>query len=466
MTYLTEEKVLGRKVRTGTTWLWVHAPLGVALLLRVASVPSANLGYLVLAAYALLGRACAIRALAASWLFTMLNPAILPEMSGAPVERYAVLFAAAASALLHSGLFTNHLRIRPSTLGVILLGAFLIGHSFLFSPLLGISILKALSWTLAMATLVSAWTGLNPEERQQLENQLFWGLVLILLVSLPLAATSLGYLRNGTGFQGILNHPQAFGPAMGLLGVWSIGRMLTERQPGWWLIGLIGACAVLVLMSEARTAGFAIAGGVLLAVLLARSFIGRPFAHIAPGLRSSRIWAVLFVALIGGLAMAPKVVHTLQSYTTKSGRAHVGGILEAYERSRGHLIDAMLNNISRYPLTGIGFGVASEPALTVVGEATILGLPTSAPVEKGVAPLAVMEEIGLPGAALVAFWMLFLLRSAARGGLAPFVVCLTALLLNMGEATLFSPGGFGLLSLILFGWAHASGVMKRSPRHG
>jgi hypothetical protein len=38
-------------------------------------------------------------------------------------------------------------------------------------------------------------------------------------------------------------------------------------------------------------------------------------------------------------------------------------------------------------------------------------------------------------------------------------------MINMGDATLFSAGGFGLLPLILFGWAYAIGMPARR-RHG
>lgn len=41
------------------------------------------------------------------------------------------------------------------------------------------------------------------------------------LLSLPLLVHPLGYLRNGTGFQVILNHPQVFGPTMALLCAWA-----------------------------------------------------------------------------------------------------------------------------------------------------------------------------------------------------------------------------------------------------
>jgi hypothetical protein len=65
---------------------------------------------------------------------------------------------------------------------------------------------------------------------------------------------------------------------------------------------------------------------------------------------------------------------------------------------------------------------------------------------------------------LISLWVLMLLRGSSRGGLAPFAVCLTALLLNLGENTLFSPGGFGLLPIVLFGWAYASGISTQAPQ--
>ncbi len=147
----------------------------------------------------------------------------------------------------------------------------------------------------------------------------------------------------------------------------------------------------------------------------------------------------------------------MQHFITKSGRHDVGGLMEAYNRSRGRLMDAMLANIGEHPLTGIGFGIASDPWHMNVRTDAVFGLPVGASIEKGVTPLMVLEELGVFGAALVALWVVALLRGCARGGLAPLAICLTALLLNMGEATLFSPGGFGLLLLVLLGWAYASG---------
>src|SRR5690606_115878 len=104
--------------------------------------------------------------------------------------------------------------------------------------------------------------------------------------------------------------------------------------------------------------------------------------------------------------------------------------------SRGFLIDAMLINIANDPFRGIGFGIASFPSSMIVERDPMFGLPVGASVENGVAPLAILEEVGVFGAILVALWILVLLRKGAVGGLAAFAVCLTALALNMGENTL------------------------------
>jgi hypothetical protein len=72
-----------------------------------------------------------------------------------------------------------------------------------------VSILKAVSWLLVTITLFAAWGGLDMDGRFEIENRVFGGLIVIMIASLPLLLVpSIGYAINGTGFQGILNHPQ------------------------------------------------------------------------------------------------------------------------------------------------------------------------------------------------------------------------------------------------------------------
>lgn len=431
-------------------------------MLRLVPGTAADLSYLVLGAYALTGRAPALRALAMSWLFSMISPGLAPDPSYAAVGRYAVLGAAALSILLHGGLFKRSPRSGGMVLATILLGLFLVLHSVAFSPMVDVSALKAVSWTVAMTAILAGWTGLDPHERQQVTTELFGFLMLILLLSLPLLAMPLGFLRNGTGFQGILSNPQAFGPTMALLASWVAVNLFATRRPSWRGVVVLGLCGFVVLASEARTAGLAALFAIIAAVALAPVLARAPIGTVLPGIRSPRLWGVFVAALLAGLVLAPVIAGAVSHYISKSGRAEVGSIFEAFDDSRGGLVAAMTQNIAEDPLIGVGFGVASEPELMVVSRDPILGLPIGASVEKGVMPVAIVEEVGIPGALLVVLWVFRLLRHASRGGIAPLAVCLTVLLLNFGEAVLFSASGFGLLPLLLLGWA----ATARGPTRG
>jgi hypothetical protein len=436
----------------------------VALAMRIASTATVEMSYIVVASYALLGRAQVIQALAVSWLFTMLSPGIAAEATGASVGRYAVLLCAAVSVFLRSRMFRRGIRIRPVTMSTLLLGVFFVVHSWLFSPMVDVSVLKAVSWTLAMSTLIGAWVGLVAAEREALAKQIFSALMVLMLVSLPLLASPLGYLRNETGFQGVLNHPQAFGPTMALLGAWAAGRIVGDERPSWSVLAVVAACVVLVVLSETRTAGLAMVLGVGIAVILAPILAGKSVGTVMPGLRSKRIHLVGAMSLVGLVLMGTKLDGIVTVYISKGGRAEADTLAAAYEGSRGGVMDNMWANIEDKPFQGIGFGLASVPEEMEVERDPVLGLPVGAAIEKGVLPLVVWEEVGLVGFVAVAAWVLMLLRESSSGGVAPVAVGLTALLLNMGESTLFSPGGLGLLSMVLLGWAFACGQGKGRAR--
>lgn len=447
------------RYRSATSFTNVFLLLAIAA--RFASTPTANLSFLMVAGYAMLGRAQAIKALMLSWLFSMLSPGLAAEATSSSIGRYAVLLAAACSVSIRSGWLRGNLVAKPITLATLMIGLLIVVHALMFSPYVDVSILKAVSWTVATTTLISAWSGLSWQDREKLEQQVFGGLTVILILSLPLLAHPLGYLRNASGFQGILSHPQVFGPTMALLGSWAASRLLAELRPSWFSIGLFGSCILMVVLSEARTAGVAMLLGVTIAVVAAPALSGRTINAVLPGLRSKRIYFVLALTALALVLASSQVGKLLSRYIEKRGDSDTSSLIGAYQGSRGELIEKMWANIELRPLQGIGFGVASDPYNMTVTRDPVLGLPTSAVTEKGVLPLAVWEELGLLGLIAVVVWLLMLMMRGARGGVAPVAVGLTALLLNMGESVLFSPGGLGLLILILLGWAYACGLQKQ-----
>jgi hypothetical protein len=322
----------------------------------------------------------------------------------------------------------------------------------MFSPFQDVSVLKAVSWTVAATTLLGGWSGLPASERAVLARQIFGGLIVVLLCSLPLLGLPIGYLRNGSGFQGVLAHPQAFGPTMGLLGAWAGSRMLVDTRPAWGLVALFGACLALVVLSEARTAGISVLLGLVLASAMGQVLTGRSLKVLLPGLRSKRVHLVVVLSLMAAVLASSALSNRLNQYLAK--RSDSANLVEAYDASRGDLIERMWTNIQEHPWKGIGFGIASHPEEMVVDRDPIFGLPTGAAIEKGVLLVAVFEEVGMFGFIVVMLWLWMLVRHASRGsGMAALAVFFTALLMNMGEFVLFSPGGLGLLFLILIGWA-------------
>lgn len=424
-----------------------------ALVLRLASSPTADLSYLVLAVYALTGRAQAIQALFLSWLFSMFNPGLAPEAINSAIGRYAVMAGAMASVLLRFKLSRGKFRIKHHIAATLLLGVFLIIHSLFVSPIPDVSVLKSISFIVVFTTLLSAWGSLNPHQRMQTEIFVFGGMIAIVLASLPLITSGVGYLRNGTGFQGILSHPQAFGPFVALLGAWLGGRFLSERKLPLWQLGLFALTPILILASEARTAAGAMMLGIALPLVFTLILSRYKTTTLLAGVFTRRFAIAAWAGSIGLAVFGAFLFTQVDFFILKSGRSSGTNLAEALEISRGPLVYTMIDNITENPFGGIGFGIASFPDEMVVKREPFSGLPLGASIEKGVMPVAIMEELGIPGFLLIGGWLVMLVRRASRAGFASLTVITAALAVNLGENIFFSPGGMGLIVMVLATWA-------------
>ena len=434
-----------------TVWLEL-TPAAAALVLGILGAGLA--AWAVLAFYALLGRVQAIRALALSWLFASFNPELVSVAAEAAVGRYLVLGAAAASTGVRALSAPRPGVISVVELYTLLLGAYALLHAAMLSQAAEISALKSLSWLAAALVAVGGWTRLTAGERERLGRSLLLGLCAVVIGGLPLLALPAGYAPWGGRFPGLLRNPTLYGIAAALLGAWSTALLFERRRAPPALLAVAGCSGLAVLLSLSRTAAVAMFAGVAAGLLAATLASGRPLAAL-PGLRSWRLHAFVAAALLA-FVYAGGVAAFLDGFGA-AGRARSGAqpsALDHYLIARGREIGAMLDNIRDDPWTGIGFGVASTPERFLV-ERGWLGIPVSAPVEKGVLPLALLEELGVIGLAAAAAWVACLVRRAARRGAAPLAVCLTILFMNLGESVLMSPGGAGLLCLVLLGWAAA-----------
>ena len=419
----------------------------LVLALRFAGASGAYAAYSLLILYALRGPSQGIKALFLSWFLSHLSPGMVVTPPGMEVLRILCLFAALTSAVLASYKSQNALLMGRTVSGFVLFGAFCLVHSVLVSYAPDVSLLKAVSFLVMALALSISWFSRRVDV-ERLQGWIFFWLAAIALASAPLLLVPLGYLTNGNGFQGILNQPQVFGMTMALTGAWIGGRMLRLRAFSAIDIALAALVILMLFLSESRGAMLAAAGGLVLSYLLARGLSLRTVRSAFKNLRHKRVFLLIACSLFTGALFFDKVSGMIER--TISKRSDNQTISSAFDASRGALISKSLQNFLANPVLGIGFGVASNPADLKVKREPVFGLPVGASVEKGNMYSAMLEEIGFAGFLVFSGVLVVLLNSICRSGQLEMVwLFFAALLVNLGEAVLFSPNGIGLLVWIV-----------------
>lgn len=437
-------------------------PLVVPIALRVIPGPTKILAYVWTMVYALLGRQQAIVALVLLWLFNMFTHAFGLPPSAAAAFRHLTVFAAALSVLvIHAGVQPRS-RTPKLLVWTGVLNALLVVHSLFFSTMPDVSSLKAISFFMTIQALLTAWSSLSPQQRVETEKQLWGVLYGLAILSVPLVAMRGGYIRTGRGFQGLLEHPQAFGPTMAIVAAWLFSTWLTDRRMPFWLKAVLGLALAWLYLSLARIGVIVLAVGVIAAIVTG------PFTALmnqsarVPRILKQRLALVTTVMILLLAVAGPFLGDKVQAFLAKGG-TYTSAVDEAWE-SRGFLVERMQQNIREHPLTGIGLGVASSPdGYSVLVRDPIFGVAIMAAVEKGVLPVAMVEEMGWPLALLYAPWFLGLLLMAVRAGPRYAGVCAAALTNNISEAVFFSPGGGGLIVQILVAMAATAPPAREDP---
>jgi hypothetical protein len=441
----------------------------IATLLRVASPPSSAAAYVVIAGWALLGRRQAVVSLFLCWLFNMTNHAFCGPPLFAAVLRWLVVLCAALSVFSRGPSARSTTRPRSLiavTVGILTIMAI---HCFVVSPALDISLLKVIVFALAFLTSLCGWAWMSPDERHLAIQTIFGGLFLIVILSLPMALVPAGYLPGGRLFMGVLGHSQELGVMAAVTASILAAQCATLRPLRWWRVVLLAIVLVELYWTSARVGmlSFLLGMAVAVAYEMAHSLIATSKAN--PRLIAGRL-ALAAVALGFLLVFFGGAISAAAGDFLRKGDKSEGDVslVNAGIKSRGFKVEEMWRNIDRHPLEGIGFGISSDPegSRLIVRDA-ILGLPVMAAVEKGVLPVMIIEELGIPIAVLVFLWMAALGLSATRGGILPVAVLSTALITNLAEASFLSAGGSGLLLIVLVCWAAtepAGGAWKQHLR--
>jgi hypothetical protein len=284
----------------------------------------------------------------------------------------------------------------------------------------------------------------------------------ILVASIPFYFHPLGFGRNGVGFQGITNHPQTFGPILAPLTALFTGLYLfyPDLENRW-----VGPLALLgwggMYLSLSRTSMFAAVLGLGLAVGVGLVFRGGAWrGKISRAFGRPEVILMTFLILGLSAVQWTSIQQEITELVFKDREAT--SVTETFQASRGALINQSMSNFWRAPLTGIGFGVPSDPTRFAYSlERGPMGIPISATVEKGFMPTAVLEETGVLGAALILVLLAFLVVPVVRyGNIIAFWVLSTALLLNFGEMVFFTMGGNGLYLWTVMGFCYCWSVAR------
>ena len=301
-------------------------------------------------------------------------------------------------------------------------------------------------------------------ERNQVTFWEEWFMSLLVTVSCGSALllfSPIGFLRNGEGFQGLLNHPQTLGVFLAPMVSWLAARILGGGARRLLEIPLVIGGGCFLFLTESRGAVLALVLGLAVA-LVPRLKPKKTMKRVA----FSRVAVVVSVAMLSSVLVIMEWKN-ISDETSKfmRKRSSAGTVLELAEASRGDLTRQSWSNFLENPLLGIGFGIPSAPSSLRIDESGVLGIPTGAAIEKGVLPIAVLEETGLFGAAFLVAFAACLVMPVLRSNHAPAVaICITAFAVNLGEAVLFSFGGNGLYIWLMIGFSCLMAVTAAGSR--
>jgi hypothetical protein len=173
-------------------------------------------------------------------------------------------------------------------------------------------------------------------------------------------------------------------------------------------------------------------------------------------------FVVLGAALIVGFG---RIGQAAADFVLKDEQLAAPG--ELFTLSRGDKVDRSLENFRDAPVLGVGFGTPSDVTLLSARREMVYGIVVSASSEKGFLPTAVLEEIGLFGAAFVTLILIAMaLPVHRRGSFGVIWVFWAALIKNVGDSVFLSLGGFGLLMWLFAAFAYNQSVAEEVPGVG
>jgi O-antigen ligase len=266
--------------------------------------------------------------------------------------------------------------------------------------------------------------------------------------------TDIGYEHDARYFQGIFNHSQVLGIVTSLFSLIVFIIILNQKNfslKAIFFIAIFTSSLILIFLTFSRTALLSLFFSVIIFVFFSTFFKKKNF------LVTYNIFLNKNFSTLGILLLLPLIFFYDYFYriliTFLEKNSNIENLIDSYISSRMIVIEPMIENIKTKWLTGIGFGIPSFDTYSSIKQITFETLIFFT-YEKGNLYLLILEELGLLGILIFIFWLFLLIqRLILSGDNIALIVVINILLINIGEAVVFSTGGLGLLILILLFWA-------------
>lgn len=410
-----------------------------SLLIALACVASAQSSvtffafFLLNALVALRRPAVCLQCLVVSCLAVLINPTLTKDLGPAIGIGRWLIFGSVLVCLFR---YRSSWRMKsPQLVSASFLLYLITAFGGSYAPLASLS--KLLVFFCCLMLVSSLFELISSKDAQDI---LLISIIVVLFLSLITGLSpSVAFARNGTGFQGILSHPQTFGIFAAMAAPYLAYLGVTRKSA---LLGFLAVlCLSLLPLSEART-GFvtAILSCALVLVLNAKS--------VGFSAQGRALAFALIPILLGTSILFSDVVYE-KGTTFLRKRQEKQDFSEALVSSRLRLVLIALEGFRRSPILGNGFGIPSNERAyqsKVKDEAKNLSLST----EKGVLYPAILDETGIVG--VVAFLLLLtwlvmpiLINKIKSGAILLFAF----LTVNLGEAIFFSFGAIGFWCWLL-----------------
>lgn len=404
-----------------------------------------NSTYIFLIFYALLSSERAIKALTMGVILCFLNPGLFSGSEYSYFLRWVLLFSAACSVYLSQIALSWAVPKYLFYLFIFSVASTI--FSLLNSYTIFVSLAKIIVFFIGFSTVL---LGFKQTTNSSWRSWYFTFFSAVLISSIPLLCVPEGYVRNLKGFQGILNHPQAYGVYMVVPTIWLTGIWLVNKKVSSIMKIIILGGWITIFATRSRAAILAAVLGILFTAVIA--FFRRPSwnNNLLMIIRKPVFIAMIFLVIIVTMFPGNIVKETIGNFIYKN----LGSIYENIYKSRGFLIERSWKNFKEHPLIGIGFGVASDKEKFIVKESKNINIPLEAPTEKGFLPTALLEEVGIIGTFLFLIFFIELAKPIIKYGDLPSAwLFWTAFFVSFGEMVFFSPGGLGMHIWLCFGLA-------------